>query len=131
MPSHKANKFGTACEYHLAEKYGVDLVDSEGKRIDTSWYDGRKGNTPWEFKATAWRHADGQPGNFKVYKAYHAKLVRAGGWYGLAVYRKRGTGCQVLKTKAVRASSLPVRRWHGGGAHRDSKQGKIAISDVF
>jgi len=131
MPSHKANKHGTAAEYHLAEKYRVDLVDGDGKRIDTSWYDGKKNGTPWEFKATAHKHADGQPGNFKVYKQYHSKLLRAGGMYGFAVYRRRGTGTQILKTKAVAASSLPMLHWHGGGDHRDTKQAKIAISDVF
>lgn len=124
MPSHKANKYGTACEYHLAEKYRVDLERS-------SWHDGKKDGTPWEFKATARQHADGQPGNFKIYKAYHAKLQRAGGWYAFAVYRKRGTGCQVLKTTATAASRLPTVKWHGGGAHRDTKQAKISIGDVF
>ena len=74
MPSHKANKHGTACEYHLAEKYNVRLVDDEGKRLDTSWYDGLKDGTPWEFKATAHRHADGNPGNFKIYEKYHDRL---------------------------------------------------------
>ena len=131
MPSHKANKHGTACEYHLAEKYRVDLVDDDGRRIDTSWYDGRKGSTPWEFKACVHQYANGQPGNFKVYKAYHAKLERADGMYGFAVYRRRGRGTQILKTKAVPASSVGPLRWHGGGDHRDTQQAKIAIGDVF
>jgi len=131
MPSHKANKHGTAAEYHLAERYHVDLVDIDGKRIDTSWYDGDKDGTPWEFKATAHRHADGNPGNFKVYEKYHGKLQRAGGMYGFAVYRKRGTGTQILKTKAVAASKLPMLKWHGGGDHRGTEQAKIAIDDIF
>ena len=124
MPSHKANKYGTACEYYLAETYNVELARS-------SWHDGRKDGTPWEFKATARRHADGQPGNFKIYRKYHSKLQAAGGWYGLAVYRKRGTGAQVLKTKAVRASKIPTVRWHGGGDHRNTQQAKLGIEDVF
>ena len=131
MPSHKANKHGTACEYHLADKYRVRIKDAEGTRIDTSWYDGLKDGTPWEFKATAHRHADGQPGNFKVYEQYHEKLQQQGGWYGFAVYRRRGTGTQILKTTAIAASQLPTVRWHGGGAHRDSRQAKIAILDIF
>ncbi|WP_254524833.1 hypothetical protein [Natrinema caseinilyticum] len=131
MPSHKANKHGTAAEYHLAEKYCGDLVDSDGKRIDTTWYDGKKGHTPWEFKATAHRHADGQPGNFKVYEQYHSQLVRAVGMCSFAIYRRRGTRTQILKTKAVAASSLPMLRWHGDGDHRHTKQAKIAISDFF
>ena len=28
-------------------------------------------------------------------------------------------------------ANLPLLRWHGGGEHRDSKQAKLAISDVF
>ena len=130
MPSHRANAHGTACEYALAEKYRVDLV-RDGKRVDTSWYDGLKDGRPWEFKATAHRHADGNPGKFKIYRAYHDRLRQQGGMYGFAVYRRRGRGTQVLKMTAVSASSLPLLRWHGGGDHRDSKQGKLAIEDVF
>ncbi|OIB56224.1 hypothetical protein BBD46_18870 [Natrialba sp. SSL1] len=131
MPSHRANAHGTACEYHLADEYRVDLVGDDGKRLDTSWYDGLRDGEPWEFKATKYRHSDGQPGNFKVYKKYHHKLMQQGGMYGFAVYRVRGTGTQILKTKAMPASRLPALRWHGGGSHRNSKQAKIAISDVF
>lgn len=131
MPSHKANKYGTACEYYLAEKYRVDLVDENGNRIDTSWYDGLKNGVPWEFKATKYKHADGQPGNFKVYKRYHGKLQRNGGRYGFAVYRKRGRGTQILKTTSIPASRLPTLRWHGGGDHRNTKQAKVLIEDVL
>ena len=131
MPSHRANAHGTACEYYLAKKYDVRLVDEDGKRLDTSWYDGLKDGTPWEFKATARRHADGQPGNFKIYEKYHAKLQQQGGWYGFAVYRKRGTGTQILKTTAIPASKLPTIRWHGGGKHRESQQGKLEIKSVI
>lgn len=131
MPSHKANKHGTACEYYLADHYNVRLLDEDGKRLDTSWYDGLKNGTPWEFKATAHRHADGQPGNFKIYQKYHEKLQQAGGRYGFAVYRKRGRGTQILKVTTVAASRLPTVRWHGGGSHRDSSQGKLGISEVL
>jgi len=130
VPSHRANAHGTACEYALAERYRVDLV-RDGKRVDTSWYDGLKDGRPWEFKATAHRHSDGNPGNFKIYRKYHAKLQQQGGMYGFAVYRRRGRGTQVLKMKAVSASKLPLIRWHGGGAHRDTQQGKLGIQDVF
>ena len=131
MPSHKANKHGTACEYHLADRYNVRLVDDDGKRLDTSWYDGLKEGTPWEFKATAHQHADGNPGNFKIYEEYHEKLQQQGGRYGFAVYRRRGTGTQILKVKAVKASNLPLLKWHGGGEHRDSRQAKLPIDAIF
>jgi len=124
MPSHKSNKYGTACEYHMAEKYRVELDRA-------SWRDGVKGSTPWEFKATARTHADGNPGNFKIYRKYHDKLQSENGRYGFAVYRIRGKGCQVLETATIAASSLPLLRWHGGGDHRDTQQAKLAIEDVF
>ncbi|WP_049927075.1 hypothetical protein [Halopiger goleimassiliensis] len=124
MPSHKANKYGTACEYHLAEKYGVELERS-------SWHDGVKNGVPWEFKATKRTHADGQPGNFKIYREYHERLQEAGGHYGFAVYRIRGRGCEVLATTTIAASRLPMVRWHGGGSHRGTEQAKVSIEDVF
>jgi len=43
------------------------------------------------------------------------------------VYRRRGTGTQILKTTAVRASKLPTLRWYGGGSHRESRQQKMSI----
>ncbi|MDR5673105.1 hypothetical protein RH858_08075 [Halalkaliarchaeum sp. AArc-GB] len=131
MPSHKANKHGTACEYYLADKYNVRLTDEEGKRLDCSWYDGLRNGTPWEFKATAHKHSDGNPGNFKIYEKYHEKLRQQKGWYGFAVYRIRGTGTQVLKTTAVRASRLPTVRWHGGGDHRGTRQAKVKLETIF
>lgn len=124
MASHKANKWGTACEYHMAEKYRLELARE-------SWKDAEKDGTPWELKATKRTHADGQPGNFKIYRAYHEKLQAAGGRYGFAVYRIRGRGCQVLATTTIPASRLPQVRWHGGGDHRGTKQAKIAINDIF
>lgn len=124
MPSHKANKHGTKCEYYLADAYNVELQRS-------SWHDGRKNRRPWEFKSTARRHADGNPGNFKIYKKYHEKLQKNNGMYGFAVYRVRGTGTQILKTKALPASNLPLVRWHGGGDHRDTQQAKVEIEAIF
>lgn len=124
MPSHRANAHGTAAEYHMADEYGVDLARD-------SWRDGVRQGVPWEFKATKYRHADGQPGNFKIYEEYHEKLVQEGGRYGFAVYRKRGRGTEILKTTTRLASRLPTMRWHGGGEHRESRQGKLAIEDVF
>ena len=36
-----------------------------------------------------------------------------------------------IEMTAVRTSKLSPLRWHGGGRHRDSQQGKVAISNVF
>jgi len=109
MPSHRANAHGTACEYVLAEKYDVELNRA-------SWRDGMRAGTPWEFKATAHRHADDTPGNFKIYREYHEKLADEGGRYGFAVYRIRGTGTEVLKTTTRAASSATTSRRPGIGS---------------
>ncbi len=77
-------------------------------------------------------HANGQPKNFKIYRKYHDRLRRADGWYCFVVYRPYGRSvCTVLQDKLVRASSLPLLRWHGGGDHRGTQQAKIAIGDAF
>jgi hypothetical protein len=125
MPSHKANKWGTACEYHMADEYGLELARASWKDAD-----GPRGR-PWELKATKRTHSDGQPGNFKIYREYHDRLQSENGKYGFAVYRIRGKGCQVLQTTTVAASRIPTVRWHGGGDHRDTQQAKISIGDVF
>ncbi|ELZ09403.1 hypothetical protein C479_11305 [Halovivax asiaticus JCM 14624] len=98
-----------------------------------SWHDARFGNgTPVEIKSTMLEHADGQPGNFKVYHAYHRKLRRHNGWYCFVVYRPHGrSGCTIVKDKMVKAANLPLLRWHGGGDHRETQQAKIAIGDVL
>lgn len=125
MPSHKANSYGTAVEYKMAEHYDVDLARASWKDADAP--DG----TPVEIKAAMHEHADGQPGNFKIYREYHEKLQENGGVYLFAAYRVRGRGVQVLAHGRRRAADLPTVRWHGGGDHRGTQQAKISIQDVL
>ncbi|RKD95500.1 hypothetical protein [Halopiger aswanensis] len=124
--SKRANHFGTICEKRMARKRRFDLERA-------SWHDARFGNgTPVEIKSTMLEHSNGQPGNFKIYREYHKKLRRHEGWYCFAVYRPHGrSGLTIVRDKMVRACDLPLLRWHGGGDHRGTKQGKISISDVF
>lgn len=123
--SHKANHYGTLCERKAAERYGLELDRS-------SWHDARRGDrTPVEIKSAMYRHADGQPGNFKLYSTYHRRLRRANGWYIFVVYRVCGPGVQVLKMEMRHSSRLPSLSWHGGGDHRDAKQSKLDIKAVF
>ena len=125
MPSHRANKWGTACEYRLIEAFDLEAARS-------SWRDAVDDRgRPWELKATKREHADGQPGNFKIYREYHRKLKRKDGIYGFAVYRIRGRGCQILDKRAIPAKKLPMLRWHGGGDHRGTQQAKLSINEVF
>ncbi|ELY90877.1 hypothetical protein [Natrialba taiwanensis] len=124
--SKRANHFGTACEKRMAKKRRFSLERA-------SWHDARFQNgTPVEIKSTMLEHSDGQPGNFKVYKAYHDTLRRHNGWYCFVVYRPHGrSGCTIVKDKMCKASNLPLLTWHGGGDHRDTKQAKISIDSIF
>lgn len=122
--SHRANHYGTICERRAAEKYGLTLARS-------SWKDVERNGTPVEIKSTMIEHSDGQPGNFKVYEAYHRILRRHDGRYVFVVYRPTKAGLRVLKMTIVHSSQLPRLSWHGGGAHRNSKQAKIPISEIF
>jgi len=124
--SKRANHFGTICEKRMARKRRFDLERA-------SWHDARFQNgTPVEIKSTMVKHSDGQPGNFKVYRAYHDRLKRANGWYCFVVYRPHGrSGCTIVKDRMCKASSLPLLRWHGGGDHRDTQQAKVPIKSIF
>ncbi|SFS00028.1 hypothetical protein SAMN05216559_2298 [Halomicrobium zhouii] len=123
--SHKANHYGTLCERKAVHRYGLELDRS-------SWHDARRDDgTPVEIKSTMRRHADGQPGNFKLYSKYHRRLWRTNGWYIFIIYRVRGNGLQVLKSEMRHSSRLPQLSWHGGGQHRDAKQAKILINSLF
>lgn len=124
--SHRANHFGTACEHRVMDRYGLEPARS-------SWKDAEfKNGVPVEIKSTMLEHADGQPGTFKVYEAYHRRLRANDGKYAFAVYRPRGGhGLEILKMKLIHSSQLPRLSWHGGGDHRDTQQAKIAINEIF
>lgn len=125
MPSHRANHYGTLVERQAAKRYRLDLERC-------SWHDAvRSDGTPVEIKSAMHRHADGQPGNFKIYEEYHEQLREANGWYVLGTYRVRGTGVEVLKWEMRHSSRLPLFSWHGGGDHRNSRQAKLDINEIF
>ena len=123
--SHKANHYGTLVERKAAERYNLELDRC-------SWHDAKRPDgTPVEIKSAMHRHADGQPGTFKLYDQYHERLRTANGWYVFGVYRACGRGLKILNWEMRHSSRLPHLNWHGGGDHRDSKQAKIPISYLF
>src|SRR6056297_1655849 len=118
--SHRANRYGTLVEYKLAEKYGIELAR-------TNWCDGVRNGKPVEIKSTMHRHADGQPGNFKLYEKYHRKLRRHDGSYAFAVYKPWGRGIRLMQTLLIQSSQRPRLSWQGGGKHRDTQRAKVQI----
>lgn len=124
--SKKANHFGTAVEKQVFDEFG--LIPARSSWCDAEF---KTTSTPIEIKSTMLEHSDGRPGNFKIYEEYHRKLRRRDGRYVFAVYRPHGRGVRILKSKMVHSSQLPRLSWHGGGEHRDSRQSKLEIGEVF
>jgi len=123
--SHKANHYGTLVERKAAERYDLELDRC-------SWHDAKRSDgTPVEIKAAMHRHADGQPGTFKLYDQYHEKLRSVDGWYVFGVYRVRGQGVEILEWIVRHASRLPRLDWHGGGDHRQANQAKIGVQELI
>lgn len=108
-------------------------MDEYGLEPDRSpWRDARlSSGTPVEIKSTAYEHADGQPGNFKVYEAYHRKLRRHDGRYVFVIYTPTKRGLRVRQMKMIHSSQLPRLSWHGGGNHRGTQQTKIRIGEIL
>lgn len=107
-PSHRANHYETLVERNAADRYNLTLQRC-------SWHDAlREDGTPVEIKAAKRTHADGQPGNFKLYDQYHERLRKAGGYYVLAPYQVRGRGIEILDWEMRHSSRLPKLQWHGG-----------------
>jgi len=123
--SHKANHYGTLVERKAAERYNLELDRC-------SWHDAKRPDgTPVELKGAMHRHADGQPGAFKLYDQYHNRLRAANGSYIFGVYRVRGRGIEVLDWEVRHSSRLPRLNWHGGGIHRNARQAKIRVTLFF
>lgn len=128
MPSKKANRYGTLCERAAAKKYGLRI---DG--VHTSWKDAEYQNgSPVEVKSASTERDDRSEGRFRIFKKYHEKLARRGGWYCFVVYTpKSRTEIRVRKMKMVKASKLDPNWWGDASGHRDSKQSKIKISTIF
>ena len=109
------------------------MCEKHGFAIDRrSWADATANGTPVEIKSTRVEHADGQPGNFKIYEQYHRRLRANDGKYCFAVYKPWGnSGARILKSKIVHSGALPRLNWHGGGEHRGTRQAKLGIDEVF
>jgi len=125
--SSSANAYGTAAERKAAAEYRLTIEGVHNYWRDAITSDG----TPVEIKAAMQQRADGSEGRFRVFEDAHDKLHAAGGRYVFVAYRVRGRGIQVLASTMLHASQLPGSTWYGAGGHRDSRQRKIAISDVF
>ena len=125
--SKKAARYGSRAEKKAAERYNLEL---EGNHC--SWHDAKRADgTPVEIKAAAVERASGAEGRFRVFRKYHKTLRRADGIYVFVAYRPHGTGISIANMTTYHSSKLPLSTWYGAGGHRESKQRKITISEIF
>ena len=125
--SSNASRYGSLSEQAAADRYNLTR---EG--VHTAWCDAvQRDGTPVEIKAAMATRADGSAGRFRVFEEYHDRLRREGGRYVFVAYKPRGRGITVLKMKMLPPGNLPVSSWYGAGGHRESRQVKLAIGDVF
>jgi len=68
-----------------------------------------------------YKHANGQPGNFKVYDKYHFRSYGGltGGTYSFHTGRE-GRGIHVIAMEIRHSSRLPRLERHGGGEHQNA-----------
>jgi len=122
--SSNAARFGALAERKARERYGL-----EGTH--TSWHDARRDDgTPVEIKAAMLNRSSGKGGRFRVFEEYHSRLEKADGIYVFVAYRARGRGITVCRMRSLRAEALELS-FYGAGGHRDSRQIKIAPSQIF
>lgn len=124
MPSKKAARVGARAEQAAAERY-----DLETRGVHTSWCDARmRDGTPVEVKAADLAR---EYPRFRIFEEYHRMLQQQDGRYVFVAYRRRGTGIEAVTMTRMHASRLPASTWYGTGGHRDSKQAKIPVSNIF
>jgi hypothetical protein len=138
VPSHRANHWGTIVEEKAAERYNLVFRFEDGSSTRCAWRDairpaGAKrveDGQNVEIKAAKVSEDTANP-NWKIYETYHRKLRERDGYYALAAYRPWGRGVRIERWDYRHASKLPRLSWHGGGEHRDSRQAKLSVSEVF
>jgi hypothetical protein len=118
---------GAAIERAIAREYDLELEGTHRSWADAEFKNGR----PVEIKAAVRRRSSGQPGRFRIFEDPHRRLQDVDGWYAFAVYRPRGRGYQVLKSVMRKAEHVGPFEWYGAGGHRDSRQMKIPIGEIF
>lgn len=114
-PSHRANHYGTLVERKAAERYNLMLQRC-------SWHDAlREDGTPVEVKAAKRTHADGQPGNFKIYDEYHEHLRSEGGYYVFALSSNRTGGRNAILGDATLVTAATIERtWRRRPSERET-----------
>lgn len=129
MPSDQSPKIGEVIEDRVSDRYDLRRPDSGRK----PWMDAvDSSGSPWEIKGAMRRRSSGSPGRIRIFREPHERLERASGYYGIAAYRPRGRGIEILDTNAVRARTLRLE-WgpSGHSSPNRSAQRKIPVAEAL
>lgn len=122
--SRKAARYGSLAERVARERYGLD-AEHDGM------HDARApSGEPVEVKAAMLNRRSG-PARFRIFEDYHERLVAAGGFYVFVAYRAKGRGISVEGVRSLDADALRVTSWSSTGGHRDSRQKRIPVREIF
>ena len=124
--SKKAARYGRLAEEAAADRYGLELAGQHSSWQDAATSDGR----PIEIKAAMLNRSDGKQGRFRIFESSHRRLASESGAYVFVAYYARGRGIRVQSMRSVDASRLSLD-FYGAGGHRDTRQVKIPVSQVF
>jgi hypothetical protein len=112
--STKRAAYGAAVERYVCNRYGLDADHS--RHADAKYPSTGK---PVEIKAAQRTKSDGRggekEGEFYLFEHRHRWIRRQDGYYVFAVYRPKGSGVSVLKTKRIHSSRLPRLSWVESG----------------
>jgi len=122
--SSNAARYGALAERAARERYGLDADHTE-------WNDARTDNgRPVEVKSAMLNRASGHAGRFRIFERVHRRLASEDGVYVFVAYRASGRGISVEKMRSVDADAVRLE-FYGAGGHRDTKQAKVPVSEVF
>lgn len=122
--SSSAAGLGAKAERVARQRYGLEADHS-------SWHDARTSDgRPVETKATMQQQRDGTVGRFRIFQDPHRRLERNSGLYVFVLYRIRGQGIEVVRTRSLEASDLSLS-WGSSGGHRGSREAKVPHTRLF
>jgi hypothetical protein len=124
MPSKKSAHYGALAERAARNRYGLSSEHDGWHDAETS--DGQ----PVEIKSAMINRASGRVGRFRIFREYHQRLEREGGYYVFVAYRRFGRGISIARMRSVDADALNLN-WYRGRHHRDSEEVKLTIEHLF
>lgn len=128
MSSTRSPRLGARVEKQVIEKRGLTATDK-----DRSWCDAFAGSVPVEIKAAMRERSNGSEGRFRIFREPHRQLSAQDGIYAFAVYRRRGTGAEILEIETKRARALRRLEWSSSSHSTPGRdqQCKLRISEVM